>query len=309
MFSWKKLGLVFTPSISCYTSCMVPTPVLVNDQLARCFYTACDSSGIGRVFYYDFNPEDPTQIYAVSSTPVLDIGQPGFFDENGVLCCSVVKITSDIYYMYYVGFELGTKIRYRLLTGLAVSYDSGITFNRYSLCPILERSPTEPFFRGGPFCVRENSLFRLWYCAGNSWETINGKSMPKYNIHYIESIDGINWPSYGTPAITCSESDEFGFGRPSIYRHDSRLIMFYSIRKRSINKYRLGFAISDDDGLTWKRLDDSLNLSVSPDPSFDSDAIMYSVPFIFKSNLYLFYNGNNFGSDGIAVAKLSSINC
>ena len=30
------------------------------------------------------------------------------------------------------------------------------------------------------------------YVTGNSWETINGKNYPQYDINYIESEDGIN---------------------------------------------------------------------------------------------------------------------
>jgi phospholipid/cholesterol/gamma-HCH transport system permease protein len=94
---------------------------------------------------------------------LLEIGLPGTFDENGLLVCSVISLGNDRMYLYYVGFELGVKIRYRLLTGLAISEDGGNTFYRYASTPILERSPSELFFRCGPYCIHEPENFRMYW--------------------------------------------------------------------------------------------------------------------------------------------------
>jgi hypothetical protein len=50
-------------------------------------------------------------------------------------------------------------------------------------------------------------------------------------------------------------------------------------------------------------MDSALNLDVTPG-SFDSDAIMYAAPIEVSGRLYLFYNGNEFGRLGFAVARL-----
>jgi hypothetical protein len=52
-------------------------------------------------------------------------------------------------------------------------------------------------------------------------------------------------------------------------------------------------------------MDDKLNLEVSP-KSFDSRAIMYAAPIDLFGQLYVFYNGNDFGRRGFAVARLIS---
>jgi hypothetical protein len=69
-----------------------------------------------------------------------------------------------------------------------------------------------------------------------------------------------------------------------------------------LGEYRLGFARSND-GITWQRLDDQIGLDVSPD-SFDSKGIMYSAVIKIGERTYCFYNGNNFGEKGFAVAEL-----
>ncbi len=284
---------------------MIPTPILLNKSTVRVFVTFCDAAGIGRPGYVDVSAKDPLKVLGVSQQPLLDLGRPGTFDENGLLTCSVTDLGDGKMYMYYVGFELGTKIRYRLLTGLAISEDRGMTFRRHSPVPVLERTATELYFRCGPYCRTGPQCFRLWYVAGSEWTDLDGKSMPVYDIRYAESKDGIHWPDEGEIQIAITEPDEHGFGRPCVIpKPGSGFRMFYSVRRRSFGSYRLGYAESDD-GHVWRRMDNALNLNVTPG-SFDSSAIMYAAPLEINGKLYVFYNGNDFGRDGFAVAKLEA---
>ena len=303
---WKKLGLVYGPDGGlpwAKSHAMIPTPIRMNDRVVRVFVTFCDAKGIGRPGYVDVSASNPMEVLSVSQQPLLDIGKPGTFDENGLLTCSVINLGDGKMFMYYVGFELGTQIRYRLLTGLAISEDGGNTFCRYSPTPVLERSATEIYFRCGPYCLYGPQRYRLWYVAGSEWIDLDGKSMPVYDIRYAESEDGIHWPEEGEVQIAITEPDEHGFGRPCVIAKPSGgYRMFYSVRRRSFGAYRLGYAESAD-GHVWNRMDDRLNLDVSPG-SFDSDAIMYAAPIEIDGKLYVFYNGNEFGKAGFAVAVL-----
>lgn len=305
---WQKLGLVYGPdgSMTWATShAMVPTPIRLDPSTVRVFITSCDRHGIGRPGFVDVSASDPRRVLRVSDTPLLDLGIPGTFDENGLLTCSVIDLGDGHMYMYYVGFELGTKIRYRLLSGLAISTDGGESFQRQSSTPILERSASELFFRGGPYCLRGDGVFRLWYVAGSQWTELDGKAMPVYDVRYVESADGIQWPHEGEVQIQVSKTDEHGFGRPCVIaKPGGGYRMFYSIRRRSLGAYRMGYAESSD-GRQWTRMDDRLGLDVTPG-SFDSEAIMYAAPMDIDGVLYVFYNGNDFGRDGFAVARLES---
>lgn len=305
---WKKLGLVYGANGErpwARSHAMIPTPIRLDANTIRVFVTFCDQDGIGRPGYVDVSTQSPTRVIRVSPEPLLDIGRPGTFDENGVLACSVVAAPDGRLLMYYAGFELGTRIRYRLLTGLAISDDRGLSFRRWSETPILERSPAELFFRCGPCCVRDQHGYRLWYVAGSCWTLVHGKEMPVYDLRYAESADGIHWPDHGEVQMPITAEDEHGFGRPYVIaRPSGGWRMFYSIRRISFGAYRLGYAESED-GRRWTRMDERLNLDVSPG-SFDSDAIMYAAPIDIDGKLYVFYNGNQFGRDGFAVAVLES---
>jgi hypothetical protein len=305
---WKKLGLIFESSEGSgwrASHASIPTPLLLDSGLVRLYTNFQDTKGISRVGYLDLDIDEAgkAEVARVSAVPVLDIGAPGTFDENGVMVCSVVRSEDGRLFMYYVGFELGTKIRYRLLTGLAVSEDGGESFRRYRQTPVLERSNSELYFRGGPFCRYENGVYRMWYVAGSAWEDVAGKQMPVYEVKYIESGDGINWPLSGKTVISISHKDEHGFGRPYVIQTPAgSWEMYYSIRRRSFGQYRMGYAVSPD-SINWTRCDDALNFDVST-RGFDSNAVMYAAPIILGGSRVMFYNGDQFGRDGVGMAVL-----
>jgi hypothetical protein len=303
---WNKLGVVWntdgTQSWS-RTHAMGPTPHLLDDETIRVFLTTLDEHGCGRPMFVDVAANDPTKVLNVSKRPILDIGAPGTFDDNGLMAISFIETKPNELLMYYAGFEICTRIRYRILSGLAVSSNGGESFERYSTAPILDRTDKELFFRGGPFAMRDDGIFKLWYVAGSEWTDLNGKHMPVYDLRYQESADGINWSDHGMISMAITGIDEHGFGRPwVIKRGPNDYQLFYSIRRRSLGAYRLGYAESTD-GINWVRLDGDMGLDVSPS-GFDSTAIMYSAVISVKGKTYCFYNGNNFGEGGFGVAEL-----
>jgi hypothetical protein len=297
---WRKMGLIFAPDSSLpwsRTHAMIPTPVLMGDRL-RVFYSSCDASGRGVPSYVDLDPDNPARVVQARRTPVLHLGSPGFFDHDGVVASSVVNTSDGRWFMYYVGFELCRAIRYRLLTGLAIS-DDGSEFRKYSSTPVFERTDAETFFRCGPHVRIEGGVFRAWYVAGSRWTEVDGKAVPEYRIVHSQSSDGISWPSAGEIALDIEGSDEHGLGRPWVERQNGGYTMHYSSRRRSVG-YRLGLATSAD-GLRWQRSDSLRGLDVGPD-AFDSQAMMYSSIIEVGARRYCFYNGNDFGREGIALA-------
>ncbi len=66
---------------------------------------------------------------------------------------------------------------------------------------------------------------------------------------------------------------------------------------------KLGYAYSND--LTnWIRDDDNLQFSTKNDGEWDSDMMCYPNIFECDENIYLLYNGNEFGRYGFGLAKL-----
>jgi hypothetical protein len=301
---WKKRGLIFNSkdtSPFAVTGAMIPTPVQLNETELRVYLTFLDSAGIGRPGYVDLDAKNLHKVVRISTEPIFDIGIPGSFDDNGALLCSVVQLKDGRKYFYYAGFELSTKIRYRLLSGLVVTDHDHKILKKYNT-PVLERSEKEQLFRGGPFCIEDNGLFKMWYVAGSDWTKIDGQLKPVYEIKYLESHDGVKWGSEGKTCIKIENPNEHGFGRPWVVYENGMYKMHYSIRVKHLG-YRLGYAESVD-GVSWNRLDHKMNLDVSKE-GFDDKMICYSAVTQVQGKPILFYNGNEFGKTGFGYAELS----
>ncbi len=303
---WKKLGIVHNSDGSqpwATSHAQVPTPLLLNDDVLRVYYSAWDEQGRGRPAFVDLDTRDPRRVLAPPTGPILDLGTQGTFDDNGQIVCSVIKGPDGRLLMYYAGFELYRNVRYKLFTGLAHSAD-GVSFTRVSNIPVLDRSDAELLLRAGPCVVHEGGRFRMWYVAGSEWMEVQGKQMPVYDIRYLESKDGVVWPATGQVVMRASLPDEYGFGRPWIVKTGSGYEMYYCIRQISSNKHRLGWATSAD-GIDWQRRDNELGLTTSPG-EFDSDTIMSSAVVTLHGKTYCLYNGNDFGKVGFALAVRES---
>jgi predicted GH43/DUF377 family glycosyl hydrolase len=304
MLKWEKKGLIFTANRNSdwmQSHAMIPTIDKISEETLRIYLTFCDARGIGRIGFVEVDATNPSRILRMSDKPVLDTGLPGTFDESGVLQTSIVSLPDGRKFLYYVGFELGTQIRYRLLTGLAISEDGGHTFRRVKKIPVLERSDAEMYFRCGPHVLFEDGHFRMWYVAGSEWQVIDGKSMPVYVIKYIESTDGIHWPEEGRVCIPIQHENEHGFGRPYVVKENGLWRMFYSIRVKHLG-YRLGYAESLDN-IEWLRKDHEIGLNVSS-AGWDSQTICYSALISAQGRTFMFYNGNEFGKSGFGYAEL-----
>ena len=73
--------------------------------------------------------------------------------------------------------------------------------------------------------------------------------------------------------------------------------MWFGYKK---DHYRIGYAESTD-GIQWDRKDNEVNIDVS-DSGFDSIMMEYASIIKHKNKYIMFYNGNNYGFDGIGLA-------
>src|ERR1700722_10031135 len=121
---WRKMGLIYAPdgrTSWAAHSALTPTPVLL-DEVIRIFVGFRDRDGVSRIGFVDVDAGNPACIVGVSITPVLDVGGPGAFDDNGVILGDIIQ-DGDQWRMYYVGFQLVAGVKFLAFTGLAVSHD------------------------------------------------------------------------------------------------------------------------------------------------------------------------------------------
>jgi len=300
---FTKKGLIFCPqNIDVWrdNTFITPTPFLLNDSTIRIYGGFRDKEGASRIGFIDVDANDPSNIKSISEKPIIDLGDGGMFDDNGMILGSILKDDKDIK-MYYVGFQLVKKAKFLAFSGLATSNDGGNTFVRSQETPILDRFKNERFIRAIHTVIKEENIYKIWYSQGDGWEVINGISYPKYSIMYTESKDGVNISNEIRIKCIDVENDEYRIGRPTVFKDDGIYKMFYT-RDNLKKEYRAGYAESQD-GINWVRKDDEFTLEKSSS-GWDSEMICYPVPLFFKDKIYIFYSGNGMGASGVGFALL-----
>lgn len=298
---WKKKGLIFkNEGLGGWrdNSALQPTPLILEDKI-RFYVGFRDVGGTSRIGYIDVNKEDPQQIIHISDEPVLDIGRQGAFDEFGVVPSAVIKVGDKIH-MYYAGYQLGINVRFQVLSGLAISEDNGKSFKRYSEVPVFERTNQELLFRVPHSVIRDEGMFRFWYGGGSHFTVGKEKTLPIYDIRYLESHDGINIPNTGTTCIETNE-DEYRLGRPYVVKGRNGYHMFYGYSTEE-KHYQLGYATSTD-GKIWARKDNELGVGLSRS-GWDSEMMAYPSIVQTQKSTFMFYNGNSYGHEGFGYAVL-----
>jgi hypothetical protein len=261
-------------------------------------------SGCSQIGYVDVEADDPSRIIGLAQRPVLPLGGLGTFDDNGIMPSWIVTHRGQRF-LYYIGWNLGVTVPYRLAIGLALS--DGSTFVKYSDGPVCDRSAQEPYFNTAPSVIVGTDGWRMWYVSCTGWELVDGRPEPRYRIQYAQSKDGFNWLKTG---IVCIDYDEFAqaIGRPCVYKNGNGYTMFYSYRSThayrddSSHSYRLGFADSQD-GLTWTRRDADVGIGRS-ESGWDSQMLEYCSVYEHRGRMYMLYNGNGFGQSGFGYAVL-----
>jgi predicted GH43/DUF377 family glycosyl hydrolase len=303
MFDWTKKGLVFDTARQgvggwMAHSALTPTPWRIDDELIRIYAGFRDEDGVSRIGYVDVRAEQPSSVVRISGEPVLDVGRGGCFDDSGMILGDLVDTPAGLA-MVYVGFQRVARAKFLAFTGLALSRDGGERFERVQETPILDRAPGRSTIGAVHSVLREGGRWRLWYAAGDDWETIDGRPFPRYHIRCVETDDLTAIPREDHVCLT-PRGNEYRIGRPRVYRWGDGYVMYFT-RGNLTGEYFPGVAYSTD-GLHWERHDEALGLSLSKS-GWDSRVICYPALIRQGDKLLMFYNGNDMGMDGFGLAE------
>ena len=294
MQNWKILKKIIEPKFKGLgkSHCMMPTIKKITKDTIRVYYSSRDTENISRIFYSDYNLEKE-KLLKSSSEPVLDIGDLGAFDDNGVTpSCLISKGNYD--YLFYVGWNKKSRVRMNLFGGLAYKKKGVKKFKRYFKSPILERNSHDYLFNTAPFVIKHKNKYLMYYSSTLKW--IN-ENLPSYNIKICESKNLINWKREGKVCINLKKK-ETALGRSNLIFHKKKFMMWYSYKGKN---YKIGYAESKD-GKKWVRKDNKI-LFINK-KKFHFEMMEFSFVFKHKNELYMLFNANNYGEKGIYLSKL-----
>ncbi len=309
--NWIKKGLIFRVNKNydwMQTHTQVPLVDDIGDGRLRIYFGTRDNNNRTSTTYIEVEADNPKNILYIHNEPILTFGNLGSFDENGIMPSWIITHNKKKYF-YYLGWNKGSSVNYRLANGLAVSEDNGKSFKKISDGPIMDRNIVDPYSVSNQSILIENGVWKMWYMSFVKWEIVNGVTEPYYLIKYGESIDGITWETKGQICIKFLSPDECGISRPCVIIEDGLYKMWYSYRgienyrTNKKSSYRIGYAESDD-GLHWKRKDNQVGIDVSKE-GWDAEMIAYPYVYNHKGKKYIFYNGNGFGKSGFGYAVMN----
>lgn len=313
---WEKLGKIFDPAEhelaeGCTAFAKSPQ-ALVFDDFVRIYFCAQKKTANGKYLscpqYVDFN-KSFDRVLRLSKGPVVELGRLGEFDEHGIFPINVLRHDGKIW-AYTSGWSRRVSVSIDMSIGLAISEDAGEYFQKYGHGgPVMAASHNEAFLVGDPFVQHLNGLFHMWYIFGTSWErpSAGGDAERFYKIAHATSTDGVNWLRDGKAIVADRLSSECQ-ALPTVFQAGGRYHMYfcyrsaYDFRQNKDNAYRLGYAYSDD-LIQWHRDDAKSGIDVTAG-AWDSDMMCYPNTFECDGQIYLLYNGNEFGRHGFGLAKL-----
>lgn len=314
---WQKLGKIFDPRDHVlYGKCseFAQSPqALVFDDRVRVYFSTRERDDAGKflshVGFVDMD-KSFSRALRVSSHQVIALGERGTFDEHGIFPFSPTRVDNRIY-AYTTGWTRRSSVSTDSGIGLAISDDKGETFFRHGKGPVLGASLHEPFLVSDGFVLRHGGQFHMWYIYGQRWIRASDDAPPDrvYKIAHATSNDGVSWTKSGRGVIPDFIDTDECQALPTIALHDGQFHMifcyrcatdFRSNRKRA---YRLGYA-SSTDLVHWKRTAEPV-LPESVEGAWDAGMQCYPNLIRVEKDLFLLYNGNEFGRHGFGLARLN----
>jgi predicted GH43/DUF377 family glycosyl hydrolase len=313
---WKKLGKIFDPTEhklpnGCLEFAQSPQALVLEDRVRIYFSTRVrDEVGkyLSHVAYAEF-AKNMREILDVSKHRVIELGELGAFDEHGIFPMHIFDDGKRV-----LGFTTGWNRKVSVSAdssiGLAISKDGGRTFEKHGTGPIMSASLHEPFLVADSFVKSISGIYYMWYIFGTKWKSLMETEPPDrvYKIACATSTDAINWERDGKQIIPDRLGEDECQALPTVFHRYGMYHMYFcfrpchGFREKGSNSYRLGYAYSPD-LISWTRDDSQAGIDLSQD-GWDSQMQCYPHVFACDDNVYLLYNGNEFGRFGFGLAEL-----
>jgi hypothetical protein len=313
---WKKIGKLFDPTDyklanNCVEYAQSPQPLIFND-FVRIYFSTREKEQTGKylshVAFIDITKEF-RKIINISTDTVITLGGLGCFDEHGIFPFNVLR-DKDRVLAYTTGWNRKVSVSVDASIGLAISKDNGLTFQKVTEGPVLSPSLHEPFLIGDASVALFGDTYHMWYIHGTKWAMFTNSEAPDrvYKIAHATSHDGISWQREGKQIITDKLGPDECQALPTVIFMNDRYHMFFcyrqpdGFRENRDKGYRIGYAYSGN-LKNWIRDDNNAGIDVSKE-GWDSDMLCYPHVFLCDGNVYMLYNGNEFGRFGFGLAVL-----
>ena len=184
------------------------------------------------------------------ANPVLEAGNPGEWDQGGVVSGAVL-FDGAMYHMWYGGFRTIPLVWPDLDIGYATSPD-GVTWTKHPFNPVFVRQGTWDSAGIWPGAVVwDGALYHMWY--------VGGTSASPTQTGYATSPDGVSWTPYGGNPVLTGDPGGWDAAQADIHAviADGGIYRAWYHGCAAAGSWsRIGYATSPD-GVTWSKYADN----------------------------------------------------
>ena len=303
--SWQKLGRIYSPDADgrhpkLFSHAANPLPVHLNGDTYRIFFSGRDQANRSSVGAVDIDIVR-REIVERHHRPFFEHGPPGSFYADGVSIGNCY-IAGSARYMLFMGWQSPSDSHWRGDIGrLLVCQD--LTLELDGRDPFMASDECDVLSLSYPWVLQnQDQSYSMWYGATLTWCADNGEMI--HVINSASSADGNHWTCSGL-AVPYELGVAQIFSHPTVVRNaQGSYEMWFSYRSGSGDKYRIGYA-SSDDGSEWKLKLAAGGITVSS-YGWDSEMVEYPFAFDHDGQRYMLYCGNGYGATGFGLAILQS---
>lgn len=300
---WHKLGRLYSPSgidrhPKLLTHAANPLPILIDGDLYRIFFNGRDAHNRSSVGAVDIDIVKRKVIQEYSH-PFFESGPKDSFYADGVSIGNCYEV-NGVRYILFMGWQTPEKGHWKGDIGRLILKPE-LTLALDSRDPLMRCDVNDPISLSYPWAEKnERGTYNMWYGSTIAWDAGNGEML--HPINHAISTDGHHWNREGL-AIPYELGKAQAFCRPTVVGNtNTGYEMWFSYRSGSGEKYRIGYALSQD-GKRWELALEMSGIHVS-DEGWDSEMIEYPFVFDHKNQRYMLYNGNGYGKTGFGLAVM-----
>ena len=300
---WKKLGQLFCPESvhpKLASHAANPLAVLLGGDVYRVFFSGRDIQNRSSVGFVDVDIIKRELVYT-HDKPVFEHGSENSFYSHGVSIGNCYEADGHRYILF-MGWQCPAGGHWRGDIGrLVLGPDLSLRIDGDK--PFMPIDASDPISLSYPWVIRgNNGDYHMWYGSTAAWDAGNGEML--HVINHAVSNDGHHWQRQGL-AVPYRLGIAQAFSRPSVIgNQDDGYQMWFSYRSGSGEKYRIGYAYSQN-GHAWELRLNEAGIDVSPS-GWDSEMIEYPFVFDHKGQRFMLYNGNGYGKTGFGMAVLTT---
>lgn len=301
---WRKLGQIYAPGTEgrhpkLRSHAANPLPVHLDGDVYRVFFSGRDCKNRSSVGAVDVDVVRQRVVWE-HHQPFFEHGPKGSFYADGVSIGNCYT-TNGVRYMLFMGWQAPPDGHWRGDIGrLVVNTDLTLTLDDSS--PFMASNDVDPISLSYPWVLSEDGGYRMWYGSTKTWDAGNGEMLHVINSAF--STDGHYWHREGL-AVPYELGVAQAFSRPTVAKNaQGSCEMWFSYRSGNGEKYRIGYAFSED-GAKWELDLKAAGIGVSS-AGWDSEMIEYPFVFDHADQRYMLYNGNGYGKTGFGLAVLSN---